>query len=306
MRADLRQLRDDIKRTVTMDEVLSILGMGPVPRNRKIRSIFNPSERTPSLHLYRYDWWDYSTGRGGDQIDFVMAATGRGYRQALEILGRGMPVAVLPRKETEMPYELPNFTARYQGATVTQNGEAWAQWEKTVMEKWPYLGMRGLAELGVGKLVERLDGKAEFWIPHWYQPEEGLPRIVGIKVRGLDGSKYAVEGSCFTAGLYKPMFTWRDRDHALVVEGESDAWVMVKMLKGRNVTVFALPSGAGTLKERFIKQLEKFETVGIAFDDDEPGYKAQSFFLEHLPRTAFIIDVPGGRVAEAAADGWRL
>lgn len=305
MNPDLERLRDDIKRTMTMDEVLRILGLPEPNRQRKIRSIFNSAERTPSLHVYQYDWYDYSTGNGGDQIAFVMAVTGKGYVQALEMLGRGQPLAVRPRKETEVPFELPNYTARYQSKKTAQNGEAWAQWERTVLEKWPYLGMSGLAELSVGKLVDG-DGKAEFWIPHWHQPDEGTARIVGIKVRGLDGAKYAVEGSCFIAGLYRPIYPFRDATHALVVEGESDAWVMCKMLKGRDVTVYGLPSGAGALKPRFAKELENYETVGLAFDDDDPGHKAESWFLERLPRTAWVVDVPGGRVAEAAAQGWRL
>jgi len=39
----------------------------------KIKSIFNPSERTASLHIYENTntWWDFSCNKGGDVIDFV-------------------------------------------------------------------------------------------------------------------------------------------------------------------------------------------------------------------------------------------
>jgi len=143
----------------------------------------------------------------------------------------------------------------------------------------------------------------DLWIPHWI-PDKGQNYVRGIKVRHLDGGKSAIKGSVFTAGLYRPIIN-RHRTHALVTEGESDAWVMAKMLDERDVTVFALPSGAGTLKERYIDELMDFSSVSLAFDDDEPGQDAATWFYLQRPNV-LTVDIPGGRVAEAAAEGWRL
>lgn len=57
-------------------------------RQNKIKSIFNPSERTPSLHLFRdtNSYFDFSQNRGGDVIDFLMNASQIDFRQAVRQL----------------------------------------------------------------------------------------------------------------------------------------------------------------------------------------------------------------------------
>ncbi len=130
--SELETVRDEVKRTVTMAEVVRMCGIGD-PKQGKIRSIFNPTEKTPSLHLYDYDWYDFSTGQGGDQISFVQAAMGVTYRGALEILGRGMPLAVRPREfANDMPYEPPDFTARFSNVIESEELD---QWEERVKGK---------------------------------------------------------------------------------------------------------------------------------------------------------------------------
>ncbi len=155
----------------------------------------------------------------------------------------------------------------------------------------------------------RLTETGGLWIPHWIPDERGKTYVRGIKVRHLDGGKASVTGSAFTVGLYRPTPIRPPTTHALVTEGESDAWVMAKMLDKRDVTVFGLPSGAGTLKDRYIDELAGFDTVSLAFDRDKPGLDAMAWFVEKSPRLEGIVkvvEVPGGRVAEAAARGWRL
>ncbi len=297
---ELEGIRDEVKRTVTMDEVVRICGLNDA-RNHKITSIFNTSEKTPSLHLYDYDWYDFSTGKGGDQITFVQECMGVPYRQSLEILGRGMSLVVRPQKfANDMPFEIPDFTARFENVTESDEVD---QWEAMVAGKWPYLSLVDLFAFGC-----KVTDTGGLWIPHWV-PDLGpgdKPYVRGIKVRHLDGGKSAIKGSVFTVGLYRPT-PWRhDTPHALVTEGESDAWVMAKMLDTRNVTVFGLPSGAGTLKDRYIEELEEYETISLVFDDDEPGKNAAAWFWAALEPKAVQLDVPLGRVAEAATEGWRL
>jgi len=294
---ELEDVRDEVKRTVTMSEVVRICGLND-PRQNKITSIFNTSEKTPSLHLYDYDWYDFSTGKGGDQITFVQECMGVPYRQALEILGRGATLVVRPREyANEMPFEIPDFTARYEHVIESQEVD---QWEALVAGKWPFLSLVDLFAFGC-----KVTDTAGLWIPHWV-PDIDVLFVRGIKVRHLDGGKSAIKGSVFTAGLYRPTPWRRQTLHALVTEGESDAWVMAKMLDGRDVTVFALPSGAGTLKDRYVDELRGYVTVSLLFDDDEPGQNALAWFGAHRGPNFLTVDIPGGRVAEAAADGWRL
>ncbi len=298
--AELETIRDEVKRTVTMTEVVRMCGLDD-PIRGKIRSIFNTSERTPSLHLYDYDWYDFSTGKGGDQITFVQEARGVTYRQALEILGRGMPLAVRPREQFahDMPFEIPDFTARFNQLIESEDVN---QWKVLVQEKWPYLQLVDLFAFGC-----KVTATGDLWVPHWVlNPDDDKQYVRGIKVRHLpDCAKSAVTGSVFTVGLYCPTPWRRTTPHALITEGESDAWVMAKMLDKRDVTVYGLPSGAGTLKDRYIEELMGLNSVSIVFDDDEPGAKAAKWFWENRPNVR-VVEVPGGRVAEAAATGWRI
>ena len=294
---ELEGIRDEVKRTVTMDEVVRICGLNDA-KNHKITSIFNTSEKTPSLHLYDYDWYDFSTGKGGDQITFVQECMGVPYRQALEILGRGMSLVVRPQKfANNMPFEIPDFTARFENVIESDEVD---QWEAMVAGKWPYLSLVDLFAFGC-----KVTDTGGLWVPHWV-PEHDEHFVRGIKVRHLDGGKSAIKGSVFTVGLYRPTPWRRTTPHALVTEGESDAWVMAKMLDMRDVTVFALPSGAGTLKDRYMDELMEYSTVSLPFDDDEAGRWAAAWFYERRPSRLRTVEIPGGRVAEAAANGWKL
>ncbi len=294
---ELEDVRDEVKRTVTMVDVVRMCGL-PDPRQNKITSIFNTSEKTPSLHLYTYDWYDFSTGKGGDQITFIQDCTGASYREALEILGRGMNLAVKPQTyANDLPYEPPDFTARFSNVIESQELDQWEEW---VQGKWPYLTLVDLFTLGCK--VTDIGG---LWVPHWV-PDGKKLYVRGIKVRHLDDGKSAVKGSVFTIGLYRPMPLKAPTAHAVVTEGESDAWVMAKMLHGRDVTVFGLPSGAATLKDRYVDELRQYVTVSLLFDDDEPGQNALDWFGAHRGPNFLTMKIPGGRVAEAAAGGWRL
>jgi hypothetical protein len=298
----MERIRDQVKRTTTMRDVLRICGLSEPNRQGKIRSIFNPVERTPSLHVYDFDWYDFSTGQGGDQISFIQHALGVPYTRALEILGRGMSMAVRPRDrfDHDLPFEPPDFTDKYEN--LVESDEHAEAWRVLIPEKWPTLTLTDVWGFGC-KIAENGD----LWIPHKIRkPHENVRIVRGVKIRHLpDAAKSALTGSMFTVGLYRPLSGRPDKTHALLVEGESDAWVAAKMLGTRDVTVLALPSGAGTWKPRFVEELKAFKSVGVAFDDDDPGNSAWEKVQKDL-ESAYRIQVPGGRVAEAAADGWSI
>lgn len=294
-----------------MHEVLRLCGL-PQPQGGKIRSLTNPNDRTPSLHIYDDHWYDYSTGEGGDQISFVMLALGMSYRDALQFLSRGVPTTMNGRERfaNDMPFEPADLTSKWENR-LPPDPTAHAMWSDLVCEKWPYLTLDDVLACGAD-IVED-----ELWIPHWV-PDRGKWYVRGIKIRRLpDASKLSVKGSTYTVGLYRPQVTRQQAEgrkpHAVVCEGESDAWVLAKMWADRPVDVYALPSGAATLKDRFIDELYGYTSIGVAFDDDEVGAAATDWFMTrlmvkmpdwHTLKQVYPINVPGGRVAEAAAAGW--
>lgn len=67
---------------------------------------------------------------------------------------------------------------------------------------------------------------------------------------------------------------WRCRGHKnlLLVEGESDAWVMSYLLRGHDVDVLALPSGAAARPlPEWIQDVNSYDTITLMFDGDESG-----------------------------------
>ena len=140
-------------------------------------------------------------------------------------------------------------------------------------------------------------------IPH--QPNYPSGNVTGIKLRYWDGSKGAVPGSQFTAGLYRPPGFKRESDTTVLCEGESDAWALASDPKG-TWDVLALPSGAGCWKPEWASQLR--QRTFIVMDDDAAGFGASQRISQSLKKRWYIIDVPKGckDAREAYSKGWSL
>lgn len=79
---------DDIKRAVTMPDLLERLGMDP-PRQGFILCPFH-QDSDASLKVYQGDrgWYCFGCGQGGSVIDFVMQYLGLSFSDAVQELGR--------------------------------------------------------------------------------------------------------------------------------------------------------------------------------------------------------------------------
>lgn len=99
--------------------------------------------------------------------------------------------------------------------------------------------------------------------------------IVAQKIRTKDKDFYW-KGEPKQAGLFGQNL-WRDGGKRLVItEGEIDA-MSVSQAQGNKWPVVSVPNGAQGAKKDLAKHLEwieKFETIVLCFDNDEPGIKA--------------------------------
>jgi hypothetical protein len=138
--------------------------------------------------------------------------------------------------------------------------------------------LRGSWKVGVGP-----EGEAVF--PHY----DSLGELRGVKLRGLDGTKWCRPGSTFTS-LYG---AWRVRKSrtVLVCEGETDAlWADLQL---EAVDVYALPAGAGRFSEDWTRV--EADTVFLAFDGDDAGDKATRMWSLALgSKDVRILAVPRG------------
>ena len=306
MRDDFDDQLDWIKSHVDMRQVLEMCGIDPPDRQHKIRSIYNPKERTPSMHVYAEHYYCYATGRGGDQVQFVRDYKGMRMREAVEFLtGGGDPLS--RRIELDIPTELPDFTEIFRGAREDTTETTMKLFVALIERKWPTLSPEDIFGFG-SKLVDQ-----QLWTPHWHHTDKGWV-VRGIKTRRLfTGVKRAVTGSTFKEGLYVCASRVRE-GRAVLVEGESDTWCLTKAAP--RVDVFGLPSGAGTWRDVWRNELLGYDEIGIALDTVSSKGEPDKAGIEAIDRVAgsiksaggcvTILDVPGGRVAEAVAQGWNI
>ena len=293
------RLRDHIKESVSMYQVLELLGMEPPNRQHKIRSVANPGDNTPSLHIYHDHWYDYSTGQGGDQIKFVEMVTGCTFGEALSMLGGKAGISTRSKYGVSRP-KLEDLTDRFDDEPVGSKS-AKARAAGWVAGKWPFLELDDLTGFGV-KVCEHA-----LWIPH----RDRQDVVRGIKVRDTySGVKHAVKGSRFTSFLYRvePVL---QSGVALLVEGESDLWCVQKWINSRGlnsaVRVYALPGGAGTWRPEWMSIFDGHHVTILCLDDDKAGQEATQRITEAIgAHRAGSLVPPGGRVAEAIddADQW--
>jgi twinkle protein len=106
-----------------------------------------------------------------------------------------------------------------------------------------------------------------------YCDDAGAP--VAQKVR-FPNKDFMIVGDAKKMGLYG-RHLWRDGGKMVtVVEGEIDA-LSLSQVQGNKWPVVSVPNGAHNAAKSFresLEWLERFETVVIMFDNDEPGQKA--------------------------------
>lgn len=249
-----------LKQMVTMRDVVEMLGF-EVGNDNKIPSPWNPDERTPSCHVYEDHFWDFSHGKGGDIIDFVQAVDPAiPTKRAIGLLWRrGLRAGMEPGDVERQPVrEVVDFT------------EEWStlSWDVTVVRDFAERGLKN-----IGPMSKPIAG-GQLLVPH--ADEDG---IYGVKVRNLDGSKASWPGSQFTKRLYAP-YGWDDPGYSdpvirkcVITEGESDAWYAMELQDQAHV--LSLPSGSGSWKDDWLKDLERWDEIIVIMDNDRAGKEAR-------------------------------
>ena len=306
--SELERLRDNVKNNVTMDDVCDRLGIHLGP-SRKIRSIYR-DEKTPSLHVYKSDYFDYATGQGGDVIRFVMDHQHWDFKKAVRWLARASSNDMIrtrkPSKVEEQEVDLTPFWHTIDSTVDPLDVMTRTEWPAYAAQKWG-LTIGELIDYGSAFHRPTPYSEVELWTPHWHGG-----KVRGVKVRNMDGGKRSVTGSKYTYGLYKPTLEPRDgHDEVLfIVEGESDAWVLQSYLDSgprRGGVVWGLPSGASLWRDSWRKDVQPFVQVFVITDSDQAGNEARERIvgslttkgLEDMPKVWNLWAPVDGRVAES-------
>jgi hypothetical protein len=281
---------EELKSNINVREFAEECGLEITPSNKTY--CWHGDERTPSLHLYDDGWWCFRCGEGGDIIDLVIQLKHWSWKRSAnfltEYLGESLTLdePVQKAERPPVPDMLVDLVARRVPCTSRHLGlieQCWPDIPRTEISKW---------------VVDCSEG---LMIPHYYDSY----KINGIKLRYWDGSKGAVPGSQFTAGLYRPPGFKRESDTTVLCEGESDAWAMASDPKG-TWDVLALPCGAATWKPEWREQLN--QRVFLVMDNDEAGFMAIERIAPSLGGRYLVCRPPHGMkdAREAYAKGWRL
>lgn len=274
-----------IKETVTVVEVAELMGL-EIDSSDKITSPFNPTESTPSCHLYDDHFYDYSTGRWGDVFDLVKAFyPDTTFPQALwdirmRALKSGKEVGDV---ELQKPRQVQDFTADLADFPIVSNGNLYIDWHFWVRE----------------------DAQGNLYVPH--RDQDG---VYGVKVRWKTGGKGSWAGSAFTHRLYDPFGWqpgWQPSGTVVITEGESDAWALI-WATARSVDVLALPSGSSSWKDHWLDDLTCYDRVLLCMDNDRAGKQALDKLLLKVGYSrAEPLRVPQlyNDAREAVEAGWR-
>lgn len=277
-----------LKATVTMPEVAMLLGI-EADEGDKIPSPWNPDERTPSCHLYEDHFFDYSSGRGGDIFDFLVAINPDDYPNTGAAIWAVYDRAVKAGKEY---------------GEVEQAKPRDRQDFSDQLPPTPFVDMLDL------KVPEqfgcRIDHEGNVLVPH--RDPDG---VYGVKVRYANGGKGSWAGSMFMTRLYDPWGWDSGRFPSTTVvlcEGESDCWALNDVLFPTQADVLALPSGAGSWKDHWLDDLVGYYRVFVCMDNDKAGQAARDKLMLKIGYSrAERLDVPQlyGDAREAIAAGWK-
>jgi hypothetical protein len=294
--SDLIERAQAVKARWSMDAVIEQLIGEPVPVSRKINSPFNEADETPSFHVYDNDWYDYSTGKHGDVITLVRELRRCSFEAAIELLEQtadDLGLVAVERAVVEKPKLVVPALRWWKGLPAILLNEGKVPEIEGVSDEFmhylAYVGSYAQTDTGALAVIHR-------------DPTHG--EIVGIKYRHQDGHKTSEPGSDFKSFLYQPYVYVAGTPACVITEGETDCWAWLAAAGGH---VYSLPSGAGSWRDHFLEQLEPYDEIWLAFDNDKAGKDATDKVTRSIGwGRARFVQIPTfyKDVREAITAGW--
>ena len=248
----------------------------------KIKSMFNPKERTPSMCIYVdgqkiYKFKDFSTGKGGSGIEMVKLLHDVSYHQACKLVVEKYNDYVLHNnggydiKEFKQAskYKVTSFKIR---KWSTQDQYFWTQFN---------IGSKLLEEHHVKPLESYSMAKDDnelcikgLYLYGYFKEDGTLYKIYQPKT--LD--KKFIKVVSYVQGMEQ----LRKHPNLVITSSLKDA-MSIKSLK-LDIDVIAPDSENTMLKEDIINDLsEKFKNIILLFDNDDAGLESMKKYKEKYP-----------------------
>lgn len=205
-------------------------------------------------------WQDYATGEHGDLLDLWAVTQGKTISEAMADAADWLGIAPDPVREPKRQYSKPK-----------------PQLESLRAEHLNWLGSRMLDQ----EYLDRFGVKSEGdWVAFPYHDQDG--NVFAIKYRTRD-KKMRSAADC-RPGLYGWQAMPDKARSVAIVEGELDAIA----LSHYGMPSLSVPNGGGGdgkqshwIEEEFDK-LNRFDTVFLCLDQDEPGQAASAEIMDRL------------------------
>lgn len=318
---------DAIRRDHPIADVATAAGLDLRPTGGRLIGIcpFHGDSR-PSLVVYPANrgYYCFGCGAGGDVIDFVSRLHGVGFREAATMLtGEPRPCAI-PVTAPATPAPGPKLDAEQVAAVVEvavgfYHDALWSRpgalsylhergiTDRTVSACRLGFGVRGLAgvlrkrglDLGTAERLGLMAARREPFAGRVIIPDLIDGRATWVTGRRLDDR----EPRYLNLRAEKPILGLNrvNSEAIIVVEGPFDWLTAVEW-------GFAAAALLGTrVSDRAERQLDRFEQVYLALDNDEAGQQATADLAERLGERAIPVRLPPGvhDVSSFAQNGGR-
>jgi len=325
---------NDVDEVKSRLDIVDVIG-GYVPLKQAGHSFkgLSPfkSEKTPSFIVSpdKNIWHDFSSGKGGDVITFVMEMEGLSFPEALEMLAKRAGVKLKPRsKNTDETssknnlFEANDRAMAYYHLALSKNTEAKDYFLKTrrlsteIIKKFKlgyspdtwegltnYLkskgfDKKGLIEAGLCARSTRGDGAYDLFRGRVMFPVFDMQnRVVGFSARVLGGEKVAKYINTPQTPIYNKSFAIYGLSQSKEAIRANDRVVVVE----GNMDVLALHNAgfenvvacSGTaLTELQVRQLSRLtKNITLCFDGDEAGISATLRAIELAGNSDAKVDV---------------
>ena len=261
-------------------------------QNVQIKSVFHPSERTPSMWVFvdkgQYKFKDFSTGKGGNKIDLVKELFKIDFSKAVFKIGQDYNKFITDKGEYKQSTIKPE--AKFKVESV--NTRRWSDWDR---EFWlsfnigeDILNKYNVQPLNFYRMVreseESIDQRtigallAKTYIYGYfdkdgniykiYQPKNKKFKFIKVKphLQGIDQLEY-------------------NQPYLVICSSLKDAMCLKQF--GYNLEVIAPDSENTIIKPYIIENLKKkYKKVVTLFDNDVAGHNAVSKYKE-------LYNIPG-------------
>jgi hypothetical protein len=245
-------------------------------QNVQIKSVFHPTERTPSMWVFvdkgQYKFKDFSTGKGGNKIDLVKELFNMDYSKAVFKIGQDYNKFITEKGEYSQSTIKPEAKYKVDGVMVREwnnnDKKFWLQFNigADILDKYNVIALDfyHMVKEDENKrdiITIKQPGIYSYWnktgeVYKIYQPRNKKFKFIKVKpyLQGLDQLEY-------------------NEPYLVICSSLKDAMCLKQF--GYNLEVIAPDSENTVIKPYIIENLKKkYKKVVTLFDNDVAGHNA--------------------------------